>query len=315
MALSRDDLARLQRLRDLFLDDHRGEVALGDYWRDDDDLAAYDRVLGARIGWKWRAALEECHARGFARADGQLVLDYGCGSGIAARAFVARFGAGEVRCHDRAPRAAAFAAAALRRAHPGLVAGAQGSVAELRPDVLLVSHVLGELDPSGVQQLQALVRRSRRVLLVEPGNRRVARALSTLRDGVLDAFTVLAPCPHQASCPALQRADDWCHFFAAPPPEVFTDGDWARVTKALGIDQRALPYAFLCLVAKDALAPPAARGDRIVGRPFVHPHTVSLQVCRADALHAVELQKRADPQLWRTLKKAPETVRELRPGG
>ena len=36
-------------MRELFLDEDRGERALGDYWRSDDDLAAYDAVLAARI--------------------------------------------------------------------------------------------------------------------------------------------------------------------------------------------------------------------------------------------------------------------------
>ena len=89
------DLARITRLRELFLDEPRDRRALGDYWRDRADVAAYDAVLGARIGWKWDAALAECRDRGFARADDDLVLDFGCGAGVAARQI------GRASCRER----------------------------------------------------------------------------------------------------------------------------------------------------------------------------------------------------------------------
>ncbi len=313
MTLSRDELARIQRLRDLFLDDDRGDRALADYWRDDADLVAYDAVLGARIGWKWDAALAEAADRGFRRADTQVVLDYGCGTGIAARRFAACFGAGEVLCHDRSARAAEFAARSLRASSPAVAARSLRSVDGVAPDVLLVSHVLGELDDAGERQLRAVIERSARVVLVEPGNRRVARRLSQLRDSLLGAFHVAAPCPHALACPALARADDWCHFFAPPPPSVFTDSEQVRTAKALGIDARSLPYSFLALVRGPA-AEPMAVPPRLLGRPQVHPHTVCVQTCAADGLQRRELQKRRHPELWKLLKRAPETLRHLPDG-
>jgi SAM-dependent methyltransferase len=312
MTLTREDLARIERLRELFLDERRPGEPLPDYWRDDRDLRAYDAVLGARIGWKWDAVLRECKDRGFARADGEVVLDYGCGAGVAARRFVAAFGAKEFLCHDRSPRAMAFASRSVREAAPQVQARALPALGSVQPDVLLVSHVLGELDAAGLSDLERLIAKSRRVVVVEPGNKPVARALSALRDRLLPTFRVVAPCPHHAACPALAKGADWCHFFAPPPPEVFTDSDWVRTTKALGIDARALPYSFLCLVREAASErATTARAPRLLGRPFLHPHAVRLQVCEAAGLRTVELQKRHDPVLWRTLKKAPESVRDL----
>lgn len=311
MTLSRDELHRLERLRELFLAEDRDGEVLADYWRDDEDLAAYDRVLGARIGWKWDAVLAECRDRGFARADGEVVVDYGCGSGIAARRFVAAFGAREVRCHDRSPRAMTYASARIAGECPGTAARPLADLGDVRPDVLLVSHVLGELDAAGTDRLVGLVRRSRRVVLVEPGNRTISRRLGALRERLLPAHRVVAPCPHAAACPALARRDDWCHFFAEPPQLVFTDGDWVRAARALGIDSRALPYAFLALQAADAGELPATPPDRLLGRPRVRPHSARVQVCEAAGLREVELQKRDDKDLWRRLKKEPETVRQL----
>lgn len=309
-------LDRIQRLRDRFLDDGRGGRALADYWRDADDLAAYDAVLAPRIGWKWDAALAECRDRGFARADGDTVLDLGCGTGIAARRFAAVFGAHEVLCHDRSPLAMGFAVRQLAAAAPAVKARALASVDAAAPDVLLVSHVLGELDADGEAALLVLARRCRRIVIVEPGTSQVARRLAALRDQLLPAFRVVAPCPHAQRCPTLLAGHqrDWCHFFATPPPEVFTDGDWVRIGRELGIDLRSLPYAFLALDRNDAAAPPAAAApaaNRVLGRPTMLPHRARVQVCRDGTLAEVEVTKCHEAALWKTLKKHASTLRSL----
>lgn len=310
---------RIQRLRERFLADGRDGRALADYWRDADDLDAYDAVLAQRIGWKWDAALAECKDRGFARADGDTVLDLGCGTGIAARRFVAAFGGREVLCHDRSPLAMTFAVQRLAAEAPAVAARALASVDAAAADVLLLSHVLGELDADGEAKLLALARRCRRVVVVEPGQRQVARRLAALRDALVGSFRVVAPCPHQLRCPTLLAGHqhDWCHFFAAPPPAVFTDGDWVRIGRELGIDLRSLPYAFLAL-ERDAAGPAAAPApaaaaptNRVLGRPTMLPHSARVQVCRAGALAAVEVTKRHDATLWKTLKKNATTVRSL----
>ena len=311
MSVPRDLLDRVRRLRALFLDEQR-PGALADYWRDARDLEAYDAVLGARIGWKWDAVLAECRARGWPRAGGLTVLDHGCGSGIAARRFAAAFGARAVLCHDRSPAAMAFAVARLRA--QGVAARACPDLRDVVPDVLLVSHVLGELDDSGEAALRTLLARSASVVWVEPGSRAVSRRLSAWRDELLPAFTAIAPCPHQARCPALASASDWCHFFAPPPPEVFTDGFWAVTARELGIDLRALPYAFLALarpsVAASSAAPPP---HRALGRADVGRHDARVLLCTEPGLVEATITKRAQPALWRALKKHPEALRELPP--
>jgi len=317
MPPSRSLLARTTRLRDLFLDEARGASALDDYWRSDEDLLAYDAVLGARIGWKWDAVLAECAARGFARADGQSVLDFGCGSGIAARRFTARFGAGEVLCHDRSRTAVEFAVRQLRKGSPAIAARAVRNTDDLHPDVLLISHVLGELDAHGEASLRQLIARSRRVVIVEPGNRHVARRLSALRDELRAKFTVVAPCTHALACPALAKEADWCHFFAAPPPEVFTNSEWVLTARAVGIDLRALPYAFFAMTrnadSANAEAPVGVSETRtrVLGRPEMTTHTARVRVCDEAGLRLVEVGKRQDPVTWRALKKHPESVRFL----
>jgi SAM-dependent methyltransferase len=313
------DLERVQRLRERFLQGRRGRRAMPDYWRDARDLAAYDAILGARIGWKWDAALAECAARGWRPSAGHTVLDFGCGSGVAARRYVDRFGASEVRYHDRSPHAMAFAVERMQEGHAHVAVVAQPSVRDLEVDVVLVSHVVSELDERGLQQLEQLLRRCPRAIVVESGNRPVARRLAALRDRLLDQFGVVAPCPHRQPCPTLANDDDWCHFFASPPGEVFTDGDWVKAARSLGIDLRSLPYAFVALDrdAADAGAQIARGQDpsvpnlRVLGRASINPVVATAQACSASGLESIEVHKRTDARLWRALKKNPEQAQEL----
>lgn len=305
------NLARVTRLREMFLEERRGKRALDDYWRDPKDVEAYDAVLAERIGWKWNAALDECRDRGFAPANEDVVLDFGCGSGVASRRFVAYFGAGEVLMYDRSVHAMTFAAKRLALDAPDTKARMLPNIAAVSPDVLLVSHVISELDEEGLDELVLLMQRSKRIIIVEPGNRIVSRKLSKLRDQVLDSFHITAPCPHQASCPSLTDRADWCHFFATPPPEVFTDGFWARVARELSIDLRSLPYAFLSLSNKTYAANVAdcEEEERLLGRAEITKHFARMRCCSEGDLSFVDITKRHHAKLWRALKKRPEQIR------
>ena len=148
-----------------------------------------------------------------------------------------------------------------------------------------------------------------RIVLVEPGNPRVSRRLSALRTQLLERFQIVAPCPHALRCPALDRDSDWCHFFAPAPPEVFTDGEWVKAAREVGIDLRALPYAFLAL---DQAAPTVPMpSHRLLGRPEVGKHEVRVQTCAPAGIENRRVAKRHQPELWRALKKHAETVRSL----
>ena len=89
------------------------------------------------------------------------LLDWGCGSGIAGRAFLDYFGQDAVttlRLWDRSPRAVQFAAGRARQKYPGLAvqSGLPDSLA-----TLLISHVLTELTPEQTEALADFARRRR----------------------------------------------------------------------------------------------------------------------------------------------------------
>jgi len=291
------DWQRLRTLRDRFLTD-----ATDDYWTTR-DLALYDAVFAPRIGWKWDAALASLTRAGWRPRSAQL-LDWGCGTGIAARTVAAWSGIRTAEVSDQSPLAAAFA---LDRLH------AAGVIARIRPspevvpsDTLLVlSHVVGELHPDELANLAAFAATADEILWVEPGSRDISRRLSAVRDTLLRAgHQLLAPCTHQQTCPMLTPENErhWCHFFAPPPTEVFQSPFWREVSLRLGIDLRALPYSFLAASRVSIPAWPA-KAERLIGHPRELKAHCKLLCCGATGLVERMLQKRDAPGLFRQITK------------
>ena len=294
------DWKALQRLRAAFL---AGTAGAGDYWQSETDLASYDLTFAQRIGWKWDYVLAELARRGWTPPRGEL-FDWGCGSGIAGRAFLDHFGTASVttlRVWDRSPLAMSFAAQRARRKYPGLKVGT--GLAE-QPATLLISHVLSELTSAQTQALAELAWQATAVIWVEPGTYETSLTLIAIRERLRDRVNIVAPCTHPQRCGILAPENErhWCHHFAAPPPEVFQDGHWARFAEALGVDLRDLPLSFLVLDHRPVPAPPAG-ATRILGHPRVYkPHALLLG-CDASGVHERRLTQRALPEEHKRLKK------------
>jgi hypothetical protein len=312
------DWPALDRLREGFL---QATVREDPYWESASALASYDLTYGERIGWKWDHVLRELRLRGW-KPTSRTVLDWGCGSGIAARRVISFFGAENfdaLDVWDHSPLAATFAADAAIRAFPQLAVSqmTNGYVQSTEPiGLLVVSHVLNELSPESITTLIALMRRAQAVLWVEPGTRDVSRQLSARRDELLPGFQVIAPCTHQNKCPVLapENERDWCHFFAPPPSEIFANPDWVRFGQRAGVDLRSLPYCFLAL---DRSPPTLGEGwSRVIGRPEAFKPYARLLNCDATGLAELSLPKRADPALYKELDrtKAPLVYRWQREG-
>jgi hypothetical protein len=344
----------LDRLRVTFLS---GDKTAGPYWHTITDLECYDFTYGERIGWKWDAVLRELKARGWtpghssqgaratspaspdrgevAAAPGKTarepftILDWGCGSGIAGRRVVAAFGAenfSRLVVHDHSALALDYAEHHGRKAFPGL-AVERASIRDLRGDapigLLVVSHVVNELNEAARAELAELCARAQAILWVEPGTHESSRLLGAWREQLRARFQVIAPCPHQAACGVLAPGNErhWCHFFAPPPVGIYADSGWVKFGQRAGIDLRALPYSFLALDARNAgaaLAPTspanpqvAASGDptkpepqlsRIIGDAKVFKGYAKLFNCDAGGVAEVMLQKRDAPVLFKELK-------------
>lgn len=317
---TRDELARLQHLRAVLLSiETRPEgTSAPRYWDFNRDLELYDTTFAQRIAWKWRAVFDELVERGFAPPTG-AILDYGCGTGVAAREWLASpFAGGEaapvVGLWDREPLARGYARERVEDEFEGVDVELFAHPPTARDvgdeTVLLVSHVMDELLDPEVDELVALARNAAAVVWVEPGSRITSRRLSAARDALLDTFEVVAPCTHSERCGAL-RGDaerQWCHLFAEPAPEAFTEGRWSEFGRELGIDLRSVPYSYIAL-ARQGAAPRAPGGARLIGRPRMQRGRALIDTCEADGLRDELFLQRLDKGLFKALDKG--TVRTL----
>ena len=135
-------------------------------------------------------------------------------------------------------------------------------------DLILAGTVFAELP--GKQHLtlgQALLDRldpAGALLIIEPALRMTSRALHELRDALLQRklAQVFAPCTRrQGGCPALLRADDWCHE-ARPwqPPQQLIP-----LVGATGLRKHLLKWSYLTLTKRpENVAGPRTNCARVV---------------------------------------------------
>lgn len=123
--------------------------------------------------------------------------------------------------------------------------------------LILAGNILNELKPPRSMamdlHIRALCWRLTRALamggqaiLIEPGNRLGGKILSLLRKNALElGLSALAPCPHQQSCPMLERhCTSWCHFGLDVRPAP----DWLQELSALaGLDKNRASLSALML--------------------------------------------------------------------
>ena len=296
-------LGLLRHLRGRFLGRNAGA---SDYWNSDEELALYDATFGARIQWKCDAAFRAAGALGWTPRC-RRVLDWGCGSGVASAAlFRFRPGFETLALHDRSARAVDFAAARARREWPEV--RIENSCRVDRETLIVLSHVLNELDDAALGALVELVRGAGELVWIEPGTYAESRRLIAVRELLREQFRIVAPCPHQARCGLLaaENARHWCHHFAAVPSEVFREGKWAELGRELGIDLRSLPLSYLIMDRGDMSTAPAAGSSRILGVPRESKGYCRILSCQQSGVAELMLQKRDDPALFRELLRAPE---------
>jgi hypothetical protein len=293
----------LRRLRETYLD---GSAGAADYWKDDRALAAYDATFAQRIGWKWDHVLADLLDLGWSPPPGHL-RDWGCGTGIATRAFLDAFSGKDVtgvHFHDRSHRAMQFAAARLAARFPGVPVEEVPSGTD--PAVLLISHVLTELEAGGFADLLDQARRCTALLWVEPGTPACSRRLIEVRETLRDEFHPVAPCPHAHRCGLLEPGQElhWCHQFAAPAPGVFADPFWARFAREMSVDLRSLPLSYLVLDRRPPTVPQATTGSaRVLGRAQWEKAGVRVFLCSKETLGERQLTRRAHPDLWKAARK------------
>ena len=255
--------------------------------------------------------LAELGERGWTPPDGP-VLDYGCGTGVAGRRVTAWLTAqghapSQLLCRDRSQPAAHFAVRQAKEAFPEI--SVEIAQLEAAPALLVVSHLVNELNADGLEQLLAIASRAQAVLWVEPGTVAVSRALIAVRERLLEALQPVAPCCHSFRCGMLAPGNErhWCHHFARVPRHVFQDSGWGRFAKTLEIDLGSAPFSYLVLERRGREATESGC-SRIIGEPRHYKGFSKILSCQEDGVRELLLQKRDDPVLLKQMKKDPGSL-------
>jgi ribosomal protein RSM22 (predicted rRNA methylase) len=162
-------------------------------------------------------------------------------------------------------------------------------------DAVVISYLLGELQPVQLKRLVAKAWAATRIVLVivEPGTPKNFRAVLAARQLLIEAGAhIVAPCPHHQACPMAD--DDWCHFAV----RVQRSADHRRLKEGtLSYEDEKFSYL---VASRQPTAWPAAR---IVRHPLFHPGHVKMTLCTADGLRQETIGK-SKKELYRAARRA-----------
>ncbi|NBX77571.1 MAG: methyltransferase [Proteobacteria bacterium] len=287
----------LEQLRTRFLSENFSPKS---YWDSTEVLNQYDYTFAQRIGWKWDAVLSELQeTRCFEDLQSATLIDWGCGTGIATRKFLDLVGhrfVNKIILLDKSQLACRFAQESILKKYPEIEIETNLSKSKLEKRILLVSHVLNELSPAAEKELLSLIETTVLVIWLEPGTPASSSKLIEYRERFRKSFSVLAPCPHQEVCGLLKEKNsaNWCHFFAAPPSQIFRDSFWSEFSKRLQIDLRALPTSFLVI----GKSPQKNTGTkRLIGRARHYKGYSLVLACSLAGVLEEKLLKRDSKQI------------------
>ena len=293
----------------------QARTGFGGYLRDPELRAAYRNYYLCTNAPKLWPVLDRLAARGLLPPAGGRALELGCGPGTGVVGLAlwaaARGHRWQLRATDTL-REATTAAAELMETLGHPLETALVDLASMPPsglggpwDLVLCLNVVNELEPRHdarlLGELRAALAPRGLLLVIEPASSAESRRVLGLRDrAVADGWCVVAPCPHNAACPALAAADGWCH------------GEWhfERPAFVRAVDQQTGLLREVLKATWFVLAPPGAAldgGQARLGGAELPPDGVlarvtsarrdakgrsEVEVCMEGALRRLELQTR-----------------------
>jgi ribosomal protein RSM22 (predicted rRNA methylase) len=216
------------------------------------------------------------------------VLDIGAGTGAASLAARAWFPDAAITMLERDAR---FAEAARLWLPEAAILNRDVMQVELPPhDLVIAAYSLGELREAIAERLWRAARVA--LVVIEPGTTEGFARVRGIRRELLDSGArMVAPCPHESTCPMADR--DWCHFAARVERSSLhrrlKDGE-------LGYEDEKYSYVAL---AREAATPAEAR---VIRRPQHRPGLIELATCTPGGLRTERVAKR-DREAFRRARK------------
>ena len=168
-------------------------------------------------------------------------------------------------------------------------------------DIVVVSYMLNEL-PSSTQMnvVERAYRAAKKfLLLIEPGTPQGFELILRARERLLARGAYLiAPCPHQASCPllpAFKEGKDWCHFSVRLPR-----GKVHKRAKKAELAYEDEKYTYL--IVSPQASPPV--GNRIIRPPLHRSGHVVLDLCTQEGVLKREVVSKKDKPLYTRARQA-----------
>jgi ribosomal protein RSM22 (predicted rRNA methylase) len=302
-ALAGTTAAALTRDVERLIDTYRsGNTPITPILASADDVLAYAAYRMPATYAVVRAALLQLQL-GVADLQPRTLVDVGAGTGAAGWAAADVWPTlTDVTLFEQSAAAIALGQRIMRSSSSVLLEGAawrQWRLSEVdveKADVATAAYVLGELSEQQQAVLVGLLMASApTVVVVEPGTpagfARIIRARTALIDG---GFTVAAPCPHEFTCPMLERRD-WCHF-----AERLDRSRIHRSVKAGELSYEDEKYSYVAAVRGPVHRP----ASRILRHPQLRKGLVSLELCTASGAAAEELISKSQGARYRAARNA-----------
>ncbi|MGA7670246.1 MAG: small ribosomal subunit Rsm22 family protein [Nitrolancea sp.] len=280
---------------------YRGEIAtVGPMVTSAMDVAAY---AATRFPATYAAIAAALHAVAEQRPDWkpQSLLDLGAGMGAGLWAATRVWPTLEqFTAIDAEPRMIEAGRDLCRTARITSLRSARWTQADLSRieqfephDLVLISYVLGELDPEDIAPLLERAWRAATVLvIVEPGTpigyNHVREAGETLR--ALGGHSI-APCPHEPPCEGPEG--DWIHFSVRLPRNRVH-----RIAKGAELNYEDEKFSYLAM----AREPVTDTYARIMRHPQIRKGHIYLQLCTPDGVKTVVVSKRERERFNRARK-------------
>ncbi|MEP9388323.1 small ribosomal subunit Rsm22 family protein [Mesorhizobium sp. KR9-304] len=162
-------------------------------------------------------------------------------------------------------------------------------------DLVTLSYVLDELQPDAIGPLldRLWTLTLGMLLIVEPGTPAGWARILAARDRLIAAGAhILAPCPHQETCPL--AAPDWCHFSRR-----VARSRLHRLTKGADVPWEDEKFIYLAASRE----PAADRAARILAPPRTAKGRIGLKLCFPDGAANDEIVSKRDGELFRRARR------------